>query len=102
MRRKGFPSSAQLLRVGSASRLHQHSSRKPTAQVSGSAWATSISRSLAKLAFFSFVEGVGRCDPAFGPHPPDSEKARERSPDGLPRDRPLCEPLLEGDLCRHL
>jgi hypothetical protein len=32
--------------------LNQHSSKKPTAQVSGLASATSISRSLAKLAFF--------------------------------------------------
>jgi hypothetical protein len=52
MRCKGFPCSLQLLKVGSASRLHQHSSIKPTTQVSGSASATFISRSLAKLAFF--------------------------------------------------
>src|ERR687897_3762023 len=101
-RRRGFPCSLQLFKVGKASRLHQHSSKKPTAQVSGLAWATSISRSLAKLAFFSFIQGVGRGDPAFGPHPPDSQKARERSPNGLPRDRPFNEPLLKGNLCRHL
>src|ERR671912_1155337 len=99
MRCKGFPSSAQLLRVGSASRLHQHSSKKPTAQVSGLAWATSISRS---RRLFFFIEGVGRGDPAFRSRPPDSEKAHKSSPDGLPRDRPFNEPLLEGNLCRHL
>src|SRR5918993_592450 len=102
MRRKGFPCSLQLFKVGRASRLHQHSSKKPTVQVSGLASATSISRSLASLAFFSFIQGVGRGDPAFGPHPPDSQKARERSPNGLPRDRPFNEPLLKGNLCRHL
>src|SRR5215204_3174818 len=54
----GFPSSAQLLRVGSASRLHQHSSSKPTAH-SGSASAIALSRSLAKLAFFLSYSGSG-------------------------------------------
>src|ERR671913_2395408 len=99
MRRKGFPCSLQLFKVGRASRLHQHSSKKPTVQVSGLASATSISRS---RRLFSFIQGLGRGDPAFGPHPPDSQKARERSPNGLPRDRPFNEPLLKGNLCRHL
>jgi hypothetical protein len=44
MRRRGFPSSEQLLKVGKATVLHQHSSQKPTAQ-SGLACATLISRS---------------------------------------------------------
>src|SRR5829696_7674823 len=56
MRRGGLPSSAQAFSVGSAKRLHQHSSQKPTAH-SGSAPATSISRSLAKLAFFLSYKG---------------------------------------------
>jgi hypothetical protein len=51
MRRKGFPCSLQLFKVGRASRLHQHSSKKPTVQVSGLASATSISRSR-RLFFF--------------------------------------------------
>src|SRR5215218_726024 len=99
MRRKGFPCSLQLFKVGNASRLHQHSSKKPTAQLSGLASATSISRS---RRLFSFIEGVGRGDPAFRSRPPDSEKAHKSSSDGLPRDRPFEEPLLEGNLCRHL
>src|SRR5215217_5097744 len=97
-RRKGFPSSAQLLRVGKASRLHQHSSRKPTAQ-SQSAAATLISRS---RRLFSFVEGIWRGDPALGPHPSYSQKARKCCPDGLSRDRPFDESFLEGNLCGHL
>src|SRR5215204_2992585 len=88
MRRIGFPSSEKLLKVGRATRLHQHSSRKPTAQVSGLAAATSISRS---RRLFSFVEGVGGGDPPLGPLPSDSEKTRQGGPDGLPRDPPLCE-----------
>src|SRR5215213_8723071 len=55
-RRRGFPSSLQVFKVGNASRLHQHSSSKPTAQVSGLASATSISRS---RRLFSFVQGIG-------------------------------------------
>src|SRR5215208_2071632 len=43
-------SSQKLLKVGKASRLHQHSSQKLTAQVSGLSWATSINRS--RLLFF--------------------------------------------------
>src|SRR5215216_8188843 len=58
MRRGGLPSSAQASSVGRATWLHQHSSKKPTAH-SGSAPATSISRALASLAFFSFVQGIG-------------------------------------------
>src|SRR5215217_9758890 len=46
MRRGGLPSSAQALSEGRATRLHQHSAKKPTAQVSGLASAPSISRSL--------------------------------------------------------
>jgi hypothetical protein len=49
-RRSGLPSSAQLLKVGSASRLHQHSSIKPTAH-SGLRAATYISQSR-RLFFF--------------------------------------------------
>src|SRR5215208_1193479 len=85
MRRGGLSSSAQAFKVGNATLLHQHSSEKPTAH-SGSAWAISISRSLASLAFFSFVERIGGSDPALRPHPPHRKQARERSPDRLPRD----------------
>src|SRR5215208_6641601 len=97
-RRKGFPSSAQLLKVGKATLLHQHSSSKPVAH-SGSAAATSISRS---RLLFSFVEGIGRAYPSLGPLPPHSQKACERRPDGLTRDPPLRKSLLEAHLCRHL
>jgi hypothetical protein len=44
--------------VGKASLLHQHSSSKPTAH-SGFTSATSINRSLAKLAFFLSYRGSG-------------------------------------------
>src|SRR5215216_2413037 len=99
MRRKGFPSSEKLLKVGRATRLHQHSSRKPTAQVSGLAAATSISRS---RRLFSFVQGVRGGDPPLGPLPSHSEKTRQGGPDGLARDPSLCKPLLKARLCRHL
>src|SRR5215210_3052235 len=52
MRRRGSPSAPQALKVGNATLLHQHSSKKLTAQVSGSAPATSISRS--RLLFRSY------------------------------------------------
>src|SRR5215217_2106932 len=99
MRRRGLPSSEKLPRVGKATLLHQHSSRKPTAQVSGLAAATSISRS---RRLFSFIQGVGGGDPAFGPLPSHSEKTRQGGPDGLARDPSLCKPLLKARLCRHL
>src|SRR5215211_37638 len=102
MRRRGLPSSAQLFNVGNASLLHQHSSQKPTAHVSGLAFATLINRSLAKLAFFSFVEGVGGGDPPLGSHPSHSQKASQSGPDGLPGDSPLGESLFESGLGRHL
>src|SRR5215213_4432852 len=101
MRRGGLPSSAQAFSVGSAKRLHQHSSQKPTAH-SGSAPATSISRSLAKLAFFSFVQGVCRGDPPLRPHPPHTKEAQQGGPDGLPGDTLRGESLLEGDIGDHL
>src|SRR5918995_4678066 len=99
MRRGGLPSSAQAFSVGRTTRLHQHSSKKPTAQVSGSAPATSISRS---RLLFSFVQGVRRGDPPLGPHPPHSEQARKRRPHGLPGDPPLGESLFESGLGGHL
>src|ERR671915_859580 len=86
-----------VLKVGRASRLHQHSSSKPTAH-SGSEAEISISRSLAKLAFFSFVQGVGGGDPPLGPHPANPEYSRKRGSDGLPAHVLLGQPLLEGDI----
>src|SRR4051794_30144752 len=96
-RRKGLPSSDQLLKVGNASLLHQYSSSKPTAQ-SGSASAPLISRS---RRLFSFVQGIGRADPAFGslpthPHP------LKGGPDALSRNSLFGKPLLEAHLCGHL
>src|SRR5918999_638725 len=99
MRRRGLPSAQKLLKVGRATLLHQHSSRKPTAQDSGLALATSISRS---RRLFSFVEGVGRGDPTLGPHPSHPEQPRKRCPDRLPGDALSCEPLLKARLRRHL
>jgi hypothetical protein len=100
IRRRGSPSSAQLLKkVGNATRLHQHSSRKPTAQDSGLASATSISQS---RRLFSFVQQVGRGDPPLGPHPSHPEQPRKRCPDSLPGNPLSCEPLLKARLRRHL
>src|ERR671920_313071 len=98
MRRIGLPSSAQLLKVGRASRLHQHSSSKPTTH-SGSDPAISISLS---RRLFSLVEEIGRGEPPLTPHPSPPKKARKSSPGGPPRAPPLGDPLLEGDLRRHL
>src|ERR671920_693992 len=74
-RRKGSPSSLQALSVGSAKRLHQHSSSKPTAQVLGFSAATSISRSL--LLFFVRTGGPGRLSTACraSSEPPAGAKA---------------------------
>src|SRR5215211_727964 len=99
MRRRGFPSSLQLFKVGNASRLHQHSSSKPIAQVSGLSLATSISRS---RLLFSFVQGIWGGDPPLSSHPSHSQKARKRRPDGFSRDAPLGKSLLEGGLGCHL
>src|SRR5215211_7825126 len=93
-RRSGFPSSLQLLRVGKATLLHQHSSKKPTAH-SGRGSARRISRS---RRLFSLVQRVGGSDPALRPLPLHSEKARERRPDGLAGDPPLRYSFLEGNL----
>src|SRR5918993_4728788 len=92
MRRKGFPSCAQLLRVGRATLLHQHSSSKAVAH-SGSEAEISISRS---RLLFSFVEGVGGGDPTLRSHPSHSEKAHQSRSDGLPGDPSLGESFLEG------
>src|SRR5512133_4367396 len=99
MRRSGLPSSVQLLKVGKATLLHQHSSSKPMAH-SGSAPAASINRS--RRLFSSLVEGVWGGDPAFRPLPPHPEKARERRPDGLAGDPPVRYSFLEGNLGGHL
>src|SRR5215210_889067 len=99
MRRKGFPSSVQLLKVGKATLLlHQHSSSKPTAH-SGSAATTSISRS---RRLFSLLQGIGGGDPALGSLPPHFKKACQGGPDGLARDPPLGESLLKSGLRGHL
>src|SRR5215207_2389044 len=98
-RRNGSPCSLQLFKVGRASRLHQHSSKKPTAHSEELASATLISRS---RLLFSFVEGVGGGDPPLGPHPPNRKEARKRRPDGLPGDALSRQPLLEGDPRGHL
>ena len=98
-RRRGFPSSVQLLKVGKASRLHQHSSKKPTAH-SGLACGH-FHQSVAPSFFLSYrgsgevIQRLARCHLT-------PEQARKRCPDGLARDPPLGEPLLEGNLCRHL
>src|SRR5918998_3770878 len=97
-RRLGLPSSAQALMAGSATRLHQHSSSKPTAH-SGFAPATSISRS---RLLFSFVQGVRGGDPPLRPHPPNRKQARKRCPDSLPADAQIGEAPLEGHLGGHL
>src|SRR5215210_1828938 len=100
IRRMGLPACAQLLREGKASRLHQHSSQKPTAQPSLFS-ARRISRSLAKLAFFSLVLRVGAGNPAFGALPAGSHP-RQGGPDGLARNPLFCKAFLEADLGGHI
>src|SRR5215207_5990423 len=73
-RRSGSPSALQALSVGRATRLHQHSSSKPTAH-SGFAPAISISRS---RLLFSFLQWLRRGDPALGPHPHRTERRRDK------------------------
>ena len=80
----------------------EHSSKKPTAQLSGSAPAISISRSRLLCLLFSFVEGIGSRDPPFRPHPPHRKEARQSSPDGLSREPLFGETLLESDIGGHL
>ena len=94
-----MPCSLQLLKVGSATRLHQHSSKKPTAQVPGLASATPIRRS---RRLFSLVQGVGGGDPPLRPHPSNSEQPRQSRPDGFPGDPPSYESLLESDFGGYL
>src|SRR5918995_3308579 len=55
-----------------------------------------------EASFFSFVQGIGRGDPAFGPLPAYAQKTREGGADGLPRDPLFGETLLEGGLGGHL
>src|SRR4051812_20387566 len=98
MRRRGFPFSEKLLRAGRATLLHQHSSKKPTIQLSGSFSAILISR-LRRL--FSLVLWIWRGDPALGslpvhPHP------LKGGPDGLPRDLLFGKPLLKAHFGGHL
>src|ERR687889_294290 len=97
-RRKGSPSSLQALSVGSAKRLHQHSSSKPTAQVLGFSAATSISRS---RLLFSFVQGVRGGYPPLGAHPANPQQARKRRPDRLSGDALFGEPVLESRFGGH-
>src|SRR5215216_2322034 len=96
-RRSGLPSSLQLLRVGKATLLHQHSSKKPTAH-SGRDSARPISRS---RRLFSLVQRIGGGDPALCPLPLHSEKAQKSSPDRLAGDPPLRYSFLEGNLGGH-
>src|SRR5919112_986522 len=61
-----------------------------------------LSPSVGRAAFFSFVQGIRRGDPAFGPLPAYAQKTREGGADGLPRDPLFGEALLEGGLGSHL
>src|SRR3954454_5102634 len=99
MRRVGFPSAAQLLSrwprlLGSTSTRPRHP--RPTEG------QPRLHSSVGRAVFFSFVEGIGRCDPSLGSLPAHSEKARQSSPDGLPATPLLDQALLETHLCRHL
>ena len=87
MRRKGLPSSEKLLRVGKATLLHQHSSRKPTAQVSGLALGH-FHQPVAPPFLFS-LWGSGEVIHRLARLPCHPEKARQGAPYGLVRD-PHC------------
>jgi hypothetical protein len=54
-----------------------------------------------EASLFSFVEGIGRGDPVFGPLPAYPHPRKRRS-DGLPANAPFGEPFLEADLGGHL
>src|SRR3954451_16106601 len=98
MRRRGFPFSQKLLRVGRATLLHQHSSKKPTTQLSGLFSAILISR-LRRL--FSLILWIRRGDPALGPSPVHPHPLKG-GPDGLPRNSLFSKPLLEAYFGGHL
>ncbi len=73
--------------------------RRPGGGIGCSHFHQSIA-SEACLCFFR-TKRIGGGDPSLGPHPSHSQKARKRSPDGLPRDPPLGKSLLKGSLCGH-
>src|SRR5215210_8476365 len=99
-RRSGSPASPKLCKFGCLTLLHQHSSSKPTTQSALSS-ARCISRSLASLTFFSFVQGVWRGDPVLGPLPAHPH-TRQGGSDGLPANALLGESLLETHQGGHL
>src|SRR5215218_9719409 len=101
MRRRGLPSSEKLPRVGKATLLHQSIRPGNPPPTRGRDWPQPLP-SVGRAFFFSFIQGIGGGDPAFGPLPSHSEKARQGGPDGLPGDPPPCKPLLEARLCCHL
>src|SRR3954467_1590859 len=95
-RRRGSPFSLQLCSTeGTASLLHQVSSKKLTAQEE-SGWLAAILISRSRR-LFSLVLRIWRSDPAFGPLPAHSQ-ARKRCPDGLACDPLFAEALLEAHL----
>src|SRR5215208_525459 len=101
MRRRGLPSSEKLPRVGKATLLHQSIRPGNPPPPRCRDWPQPLP-SVDRAFFFSFIQGIGGGDPAFGPLPSHSEKARQGGPDGLPGDPPPCKPLLEARLCCHL
>src|SRR5215203_1754574 len=101
MRRRGLPSSEKLPRVGKATLLHQSIRPGNPPPTRGRDWPQPLP-SVDRAFFFSFIQGIGGGDPAFGPLPSHSEKARQGGPDGLPGDPPPCKPLLKARLCCHL
>src|SRR4051812_12500292 len=98
MRRRGFPFSQKLLREGRATLLHQHSSKKPTTQLSGLFSAILISR---LRLLFSLILWVWRGDPSLGSLPTHPQPL-EGDPDSLPRNSLFGKPLLEAHLGGHL
>src|SRR5215203_76754 len=98
-RRRGFPSSEKLLKVGKASLIStstHHRSPPPNQD-----WPR-LPSSVGRAFFFSFVEGIGGGDPTFRSLPTNSKQTRQSSPDGFPRDAFVGYPFLEGSLCSHL
>src|SRR5215210_377416 len=96
-RRRGAPASFQLLRAGRASRLHQVSSKKPTAH-SACRSATRISRS---RRLFSLVLRIWGSDPPLRPLPAHPQP-HQSGADSLARDLPFGYSLLEAHLGGHL
>jgi hypothetical protein len=98
-RRKGFPRLVRLVEVGKATPCSTSTRPRSPQPTRG---RPRPPPSVGPAALFSLLQGIGGGDPAFRSLPSHPHKACQSGPDGLPRDPPVEEPLLEGDLGGHL